>query len=95
MTAYKYPETKIVGEQRANSQMKKMYMKKVNNKDTVIAYPDYENPKMKLFVWNVLKSDQNIQTIEFEDAVSATITGCVTWGENKILMFGNPDQGNP
>jgi len=50
---------------------------------------------MKLFVWNVLKSDQNIQTIEFEDAVSATITGCVTWGENKILMFGNPDQGNP
>jgi len=45
LTAYKYPETKIVGEQRANSQMKKMYMKKVNNKDTVIAYPDYENPK--------------------------------------------------
>jgi len=36
-----------------------------------------------------------LRTFDFAEDISATITWAGAWGDNKIMMFGNPDQGNP
>jgi len=78
-----------------SSQMKKMYLTKVNEEDTIILFSDYQTPKMKFHLWNLRKPDQGWRNFEFEPAISATIVYAAGWDDQSIAFFGNPDQGNP
>jgi hypothetical protein len=76
--------------------MKKLYFKALNDADSIVIYSDYQQPKMKIQIWNITQLDKGLNTIEFEEAVAHTITWAGPWSSsNHIMMFGNPDQGNP
>jgi len=78
-----------------NSQMKKMYLTKVNEEDTICLYSDYAQPKMKLSLWSLKKLEEGWRNLEYEAQISSTIVFCGSWGEGSVILFGNPDQGIP
>jgi len=95
LTAFVHPTKSAYATISTNSQMKKMYMVKLNDEDQILLYSDYQQPKMKFQIWNLSKLDDGLKTWEFEEQISATITWAGAWDKGQVIMFGNPDQGNP
>jgi len=95
LTAFVHPKKSGYATVSASSQMKKMYMTKLNEEDQVLLYSDYQQPKMKFQIWNLSKTEDGLKTHEFEEQISATITWAGAWEKGQVMMFGNPDQGNP
>jgi len=50
---------------------------------------------MKIQIWDLSKLEIGLKAYEFEEAVASTITWAGAWDKTRIIMFGNPDQGNP
>jgi len=51
---------------------------------------------MKVQIWNLKDLAAGLKEFNFEETVASTIIWAGPWGDTKkIVMFGNPDQGNP
>ena len=78
-----------------NSQMRKMYLSKINEEDTVCLYSDYAQPKMLFHLWNLSKLEEGWRNVEFDPQIATTLIYCGGWEQGKIIFLGNPDQGLP
>ena len=96
VSAFKQPKKEAYATtQPLNSQMKKMYLSKVNEDDTICIYSDYAHPKMKFYLWNINKIEEGWTNYEFDTIIATTLVFCGGWEQGKIIFLGNPDQGVP
>jgi hypothetical protein len=93
VTAYQHGKKDRLVQVSLPTQNKPMSFANGNDKDTFILYPITQYENFSIYVLNVNKPDQGLQTVTVNTKIEAALYYLFPWTDNSIVLFGNPDEG--
>lgn len=93
VTAYQHGKKDRLVQASLATQSKPMSFANGNETDTFILYPQTQYENLSLYVLNVNKPDQGLQSVTINTKMDCTLYYLFPWKNNSIVMFGNPDEG--